>query len=65
MLSPTLLRDMHSDNPIDIHLMVQKPSQFFPIILKYKQVKAVAFHIEIVEDIRENISFLRSKGVKV
>jgi len=65
MLSPSLLKNIPTELPIDVHLMVQNPSKYFPKILKYKQVAAVAFHIESSEDIRENIAYLRQRGIKV
>ena len=65
MLEVSLLEKTPKQTPVDVHLMVQYPSKYFSKFLKYKQVTAVAFHIESLEDIRENISYLRSKGKEV
>lgn len=62
MLKSSLLDKIPEKTPVDVHLMVQYPSKYFSKILLNKQVKAVAFHIESLEDIRENIAYLRSKG---
>ena len=51
--------------PIDVHLMVQKPSTYFPTILSFPTVKAVAFHVECQEDIHETIQTLKNAGMKV
>lgn len=59
MLNPTLLEKIPKKIPVDVHLMVQHPSKYFSKVLKYDTVKAVAFHIESLEDIRENIAYLR------
>jgi len=65
MLKVPLLEKIPKITPVDVHLMVQYPSKYFSKILKYTQVTAVAFHIESLEDIRENITTLRSRGKKV
>lgn len=65
MLNPLLLDKIPLNTPVDVHLMVQYPSKYFSKVLKYNQVIAVAFHIENLEDIRENISYLRGKGKRV
>jgi pentose-5-phosphate-3-epimerase len=59
MLKPTLLEIIPEKILVDVHLMVQYPSKYFSKVLKYKQITSVAFHIESLEDIRENISYLR------
>ncbi len=59
MLAPELLDIIPEKIPVDVHLMVQYPSKYFSKVLKYEQVTAVAFHIESLEDIRENLSYLR------
>jgi ribulose-phosphate 3-epimerase len=56
---------LHGNFSIDIHLMVQNPSQYFEKILLFPHVSAVAFHVECREDIHENITFLKNAGKKV
>lgn len=56
---------LHGDAPIDVHLMVQNPSQYFEKILLFPHVSAVAFHVECMEDIHETITFLKNAGKKV
>lgn len=51
--------------PIDVHLMVRKPSMYFSTILDFEKVAAVAFHIECDEDIHETIQTLKNAGKKV
>lgn len=51
--------------PVDVHLMVRKPSAYFEKILSFPSVSAVAFHIECDEDIHETIQKLRNAGKKV
>jgi len=51
--------------PIDIHLMVQRPSEYFSALFEFEKVNAVAFHIECDEDIHETIQTLKNAGKKV
>lgn len=51
-----------SNFPVDVHLMVEKPSSYFSQLLNYQKVAAVAFHVECKEDIHENIIFLKNAG---
>ena len=62
MLDPVHIQTIPQEATIDIHLMAKYPSKYFPKVLKYKSVISVAFHIESLEDIRENIAYLRSTG---
>lgn len=65
MLSVQAIAEIPNTFPIDIHLMVQKPSTYFKKLFKHKNIHSLAFHVEIDEDIRENISTLRRNGKKV
>lgn len=65
MLRPEDIAQIHLDTPIDVHLMVRKPSVYFPIILGFDTVRAVAFHIECDEDIHETIQTLKNAGKQV
>ncbi len=65
MLSTEAIKEVPDDMPMDIHLMVQKPSTYFRTLLKHKNIHSIAFHIETDEDIRENINMLRRNGKKV
>jgi len=56
---------LHGNLPIDVHLMVQTPSQYIEKILLFPHVSAVAFHVECREDIHENITFLKNAGKRV
>lgn len=51
--------------PIDIHLMVQRPSEYFWALFEFEKVNAVAFHIECDEDIHRTIQSLKNAGKKV
>lgn len=53
------------DLPVDVHLMVRWPSEYFEQIFKFSCVTAVGFHVECDEDIHENIQTLRNAGKKV
>jgi len=57
--------EVFSQLPIDVHLMVQKPSEYFEKILSFPSVQAVAFHVECSEDIHETIQALRNAGKRV
>lgn len=50
--------------PFDVHLMVQKPSQYFDQLIK-DGADIIIFHVECSEDIQKNINHLKSKNVKV
>lgn len=50
--------------PIDVHLMVKKPSEYFFKLLEYPSVAAVAFHVESDEDVHQNIQTLKNAGKK-
>lgn len=56
---------LHGDVSIDVHLMVQHPSQYFEKILLFPHVSAVALHVECRDDIHETITFLKNAGKKV
>jgi pentose-5-phosphate-3-epimerase len=65
MLRPEDISYIHLDLPIDVHLMVRKPSTYFSTILEFEKVQAVAFHVECEEDIHETIQYLKNAGKKV
>lgn len=48
--------------PIDVHLMVKKPSEYFDQILGFPEVNAVAFHVECDEDVHGLIQDLKNWG---
>lgn len=50
--------------PFDIHLMVQKPSQYFDELIDCGS-DVIIFHVETLEDIQKNIDYLKSKNVKI
>ena len=52
------------DIPYDVHLMVEKPSIFIPWYAK-AGADIITFHVEIKEDIIENIQLVKSLGAKV
>lgn len=64
MLRPEDVSEIHLDLPIDIHLMVQKPSLYFSTSA-FERAQAVAFHVECEEDIHATIQYLRNAGKKV
>ena len=51
--------------PIDVHIMVQRPSEYIAQLLTFSTVSAVAFHLECSEDIHETIQSLKNAGKKV
>ncbi len=65
MLGPSDISRVHSSLPIDVHLMVQRPSEYFPRILPSTSVNAISFHIECQEDIHAQIQALRNAGKRV
>jgi len=70
MLNPadiSILSERSEDSvfPVDVHLMVRRPSEYFPQILDFACVDAVAFHVECGEDIHETIQTLRNAGKRV
>ena len=65
MLQPSDISKLHTDLPIDVHLMVHRPSEYFSTILRFESVKAVAFHVECSEDIHETIQLLKNAGKRV
>lgn len=65
MLSPDDISFLSGALPVDVHLMVRKPSAYFEKILSFPSVQAVAVHVECDEDIHELIQSLRNAGKKV
>lgn len=65
MLQPEDIALVGEQLPIDVHLMVQRPSEYFSQILSFPMVRAVAFHVECDEDIHETIQTLRNAGRSV
>lgn len=56
---------IESHLPIDVHIMVERPSEYIPKLLTFPSVSAIAFHIECSEDIHETIQTLKNAGKKV
>lgn len=65
MLDPVDIAEIQSDLPIDVHLMVSNPSEYFVELFSHDSVFAVAFHVECNEDIHETVQALRNAGKKV
>lgn len=65
MLSIENIRLIKSHLPVDVHIMVQRPSEYIPELLKFPSVSAIAFHLECSEDIHETIQTLKNAGKKV
>lgn len=65
MLQPEDIASMHLKLPIDVHLMVRKPSLYFSDLMKHPSVSAVAVHAECDEDIHELIQHLKNEGKRV
>lgn len=65
MLSVEDIRLIKSHLPVDVHIMVQRPSEYIPELLKFSSVSAIAFHLECSEDIHETIQTLKNAGKKV
>ena len=53
----------YANKKIDVHLMVKKPKIFISNFLKYNP-DIISFHIESEENISENISLIKSHGIK-
>ena len=53
---------LRKELPIDVHLMVRKPSTYFEKIFSFPSVSAVAFHVECGEDIHGLIQKIRNWG---
>lgn len=65
MLSVEDIGLIHSPLPVDVHIMVQRPSEYIPKLLTFPPISAVAFHVECNEDIHETIQTLKNAGKKV
>lgn len=65
MLSVEDIGLIKSHLPIDVHIMVQRPSEYVSDLLKFPSVSAIAFHVECSEDIHETIQTLKNAGKKV
>lgn len=65
MLSVEDIGLIKSHLPVDVHIMVQRPSEYIPELLKFSSVSAIAFHLECSEDIHETIQTLKNAGKKV
>lgn len=65
MLSVEDIGLVHSPLPVDVHIMVQRPSEYIPKLLTFASVSAIAFHVECDEDIHETIQTLKNAGKKV
>lgn len=65
MLPPDDISFLSEELPVDVHLMVRKPSAYFEKLFSFPSVHAVAFHVECDEDIHETIQTLRNAGKKV
>lgn len=65
MLSVEDIGLIESHLPVDVHIMVQKPSEYIPKLLAFPSVSAIAFHVECSEDIHETIQTLKNAGKKV
>ncbi|MCB9807434.1 hypothetical protein H6768_06230 [Candidatus Peribacteria bacterium] len=64
MLRPEDVSEIHLELPIDVHLMVQKPSLYFST-LAFQRSAAVAFHLECDENIQTTIQYIKDVGKKV
>ena len=53
----------YTNKKIDVHFMVKKPKIFITNFLKYNP-DIISFHIESEENISENISLIKSHGIK-
>lgn len=65
MLSTEDIGLIESHLPVDVHIMVQRPSEYIPKLLTFPSVSAIAFHVECSEDIHETIQTLKNAGKKV
>lgn len=65
MLSVEDIRLIESHLPVDVHIMVQRPSEYIPKLLTFPLLSAIAFHVECSEDIHETIQTLKNAGKKV
>ena len=52
-----------TEKKIDVHLMVKNPKSFILILSKYNPY-IISFHIESNENINQNISLIKSYGIK-
>lgn len=65
MLDPQDIGLIQTKLPIDVHLMVRKPTEYFEKLLSFPSVQAISFHIESDEDVHGNIQALKNAGKKV
>jgi ribulose-phosphate 3-epimerase len=52
----------HTDVPLDVHLMVEKPDRFFSRFTKV--ATSISVHVEADHDVAETLSRIRSAGCK-
>lgn len=65
MLAVSDIGLIQSSLPIDVHIMVQRPSEYISQLLTFPSMYAVAFHVECSEDVHETIQSLKNAGKKV
>ena len=52
----------HTDLPLDVHLMIEKPDRFFP---RFTAVaSSISVHVEADHDVAETLGRIRSAGCK-
>jgi ribulose-phosphate 3-epimerase len=52
----------HTDLPLDVHLMIEKPDRFFPRFTAY--ASSISVHVEADHDVAETLQRIRSAGCK-
>jgi ribulose-phosphate 3-epimerase len=52
----------HTDLPLDVHLMIEKPDRFFPRFTAF--ANSISVHVEADHDVAETLQRIRSAGCK-
>lgn len=52
-----------TDKRLDVHLMVQNPEKYIPLYAELN-TEFITFHMEVMDDIEENLELIKSYGIK-
>ena len=50
----------HTDRPIDVHLMIEKPDHFFPRFTAF--ASSISVHVEAQHDVKDTLARIREAG---
>ena len=53
----------YTDKRLDVHLMVEDPKKYIPLYAELN-TEYITFHVELMDDILENLELIKSYGIK-